>query len=64
MLDRPAFRPLADETVFRAVSIDHGVVSWMDGEIDISPEWLYVHGTPYVYPEIEASDSLVAENSD
>ena len=41
LLSFPAFQPLRDEKVFRAVQVDHGVVTWMDGEIDIAPETVY-----------------------
>lgn len=44
LLDRPAFAPLRDENVFRGAYIDHGVVTWLDGEIDIAPESLYERG--------------------
>ena len=52
LFDFPAFQPLKDETVFKAVSIDHGVVVWMDGEIDIAPETMYVDS--YAYEELPA----------
>lgn len=44
LLDCPAFRPLADEAVFKGVYIDYGVAVWNDGEIDIAPEALYHDG--------------------
>lgn len=44
LLESPAFRPLADESVFRGVYIDYGVPVWNDGDIDISPETLYLDG--------------------
>jgi hypothetical protein len=43
LLQEPAFAPLADMDVFRGVYIDYGVLVWNDGEIDISPEYLYEH---------------------
>lgn len=43
LLDQPAFVPLADKEVFAGVYIDYGVTVWMDGEIDISPKYLYDH---------------------
>lgn len=46
LLDTPAFSPLRDEAVFRAVYIDYGVTMWQDGDIDISPEYLYEKGIP------------------
>lgn len=37
ILEGPVFAPLKDSQVFNAVQIDHGVVTWMDGEIDCAP---------------------------
>lgn len=36
-----AFAPLADQEIFSRYSIDHGVLTWLDGDIDIAPEGLY-----------------------
>ena len=44
LLELPAFRPLSAEEVFRACGVEHGVVTWRDGELDIAPEWLFEHG--------------------
>ena len=41
------FRALEDVEVFENVSIDHGVVTWQDGEIDCSPEFMYDHSYEY-----------------
>lgn len=46
LLGRPAFEPLKDKAVFESVTLDHGVPTWLDGEIDISPAYLYQEGTP------------------
>ena len=46
LLKLPAFIPLANEKVFSAVGIEHGVPIWNDGEIDIAPETLYEDGKP------------------
>ena len=64
LLNRPAFLRLAVEAVFRAFSLDHGVVSWLDGDVDIAPEWLFDHGEPYRYPEITVSAPCVAESDE
>lgn len=45
LLDKPAFRDLRDEQLFYQVYIDFGVPVWKDGDIDISPEYLYENGT-------------------
>lgn len=44
LLGQPAFEPLSDMAVFRAVYIDYGVPVWCDGDIDIAPETLYEQG--------------------
>ena len=46
LLDSPAFAPLADKAVFRDVYIDYGIPVWKDGDIDISPEYLYENSVP------------------
>lgn len=48
-LQGPAFRPLADENVFRNPTLFHGVITWNNGEIDIAPETVYRNS--YDYPK-------------
>ena len=36
--------------VFASAAVDHGVVVWLDGEIDIAPETMYANS--YVYNEM------------
>lgn len=38
LLDMPLFAPLKDERLFNRVYLDHGVPSWNNGQIDLSPE--------------------------
>jgi hypothetical protein len=60
LLDAPCFRPLQDESLFRSVSLYHGVPVWLDGEIDIAPERLWQDGfleepavlAPVIPPEL------------
>ncbi len=47
LLQYPAFEPLSDPEVFNTFTIDHGVLSWLDGDIDIAPEALYKRSYPY-----------------
>lgn len=47
VLDGPAFEPLKDENIFRHPVLDHGVVTWSNGEIDCSPEYMYSHSYEY-----------------
>ena len=50
LLVYPAFKAIEDEKVFKAAQIDHGVVTWADGDIDIAPETMYQNS--YVYEEM------------
>ena len=47
LLEYPVFH-LKDKEVFSHPEIDHGVVTWLDGELDISPESMYENSYPYV----------------
>lgn len=47
LLAYPAFQPLRDEAVFRAASVEHGAVTWDNGEIDIAPESIYASSYAY-----------------
>lgn len=50
LLSLPAFKPLENVDIFNSATIEHGVVVWNDGEIDISPEYIYKNS--YSYDEI------------
>ena len=41
LLQYPAFKPLSDETIFMSATVEQGVVTWCNGEIDIAPEIMY-----------------------
>ena len=47
ILDGPVFAPLHDPAVFDNPRIEHGVVTWKDGEIDCAPEYMYDHSYEY-----------------
>lgn len=49
ILQGSAFMPLSEEKVFRDISVSHGVVSWMNGDIDCAPEYMYENS--FVYEE-------------
>ena len=40
LLEKEAFYPLKDKATFSQVFIDFGVLCWLNGEIDISPEFV------------------------
>lgn len=43
----PAFSPLRDGSAQATVRVEHGFVSWLDGEIDLAPEYVYEHSVVY-----------------
>ena len=47
VLEGSVFEPLRNEDVFTAPVIDHGIVTWLDGEIDCAPEYMYSHSYEY-----------------
>ena len=52
LLAYPAFQPLRDETIFKSAQVEYGVVTWMDGDIDIAPEMMYEKS--YEYEDMRA----------
>jgi hypothetical protein len=48
-----AFEPLRDDEIFKKLSVFHGVITWMNGEIDIAPETVYAQGYPYESDDIQ-----------
>ncbi len=48
-LEGAAFAPLADESIVSNPTLFHGVITWMNGEIDIAPETVYKES--YAYTE-------------
>lgn len=52
----PAFEPLRDGTAQATVRVEHGFISWLDGSIDLAPEYIYEHSVTYN----DAPDELLA----
>jgi len=48
LLEFSAFKPLEQDEVFKSAKVDHGVVVWLDGDIDIAPEVLYRDSLAYL----------------
>lgn len=46
----PAFKSLDDRKVFSSFQLDHGVLTWDNGLIDIAPEALYEKSYRYEVP--------------
>ena len=61
ILTGEAFKRLDDEAVFRNASIDHGVVTWLDGEIDCAPEYMYENS--YEYTPIGSSNDCYIKSA-
>ena len=62
LFEFPALKPLGNPEILRAFSIDHGILNWLDGELDIAPEWLFDHGVPPgIVPDMDPLVSCVAE---
>ena len=49
LLQYPAFKPLENDDVFMSAKVERGVLTWLDGDIDIAPETLYKNS--FVYQE-------------
>ena len=47
LLTGSAFELLKDEKTLADFTIFHGVMTWLNGEIDIAPETMYVESYPY-----------------
>lgn len=47
VLQYGVFEALNEETLFHGAVIGHGVVTWADGEIDCSPEFMYQNSYKY-----------------
>lgn len=54
LLKGSAFEPLRDEKILSDYSIFHGVMTWMNGEIDIAPETMYADSYPYTAEAVNA----------
>ena len=47
LLQYPTFAPLMDDSVFKSVQVEWGVVTWCNSELDIAPEFVYENSHPY-----------------
>jgi len=41
LLDGEVFAPLADEKIFNDYRLDYETLTWLDGEVDVAPEFVY-----------------------
>ena len=49
ILDGVVYEPLKDKEVFDNVSVDHGILTWKNGDIDCAPEYVYANSYEYEY---------------
>ena len=56
----PAFKALGNEEVFRKIELDGWTVTWLNGTIDLSPEYLYENSVP-AHETSEVAPPIVAE---
>lgn len=47
ILQGEVFEPLKREEIFKNPIVDHGVVTWDDGNIDCAPEFMYNNSYEY-----------------
>ena len=47
LLSMPVFEPLANPDVFTGSMIDHGILTWLGGAIDIGTDYVYSSSYPY-----------------
>ena len=47
LLHGSAFAPLRDPDVLANLKVEHGFVSWLDGAVDVAPEYLHDNALPY-----------------
>lgn len=57
----PALKELQNEAVFRKIALDGWTVTWLNGTIDIAPEYLYEKSVP-AYDTSEVTPAVVAES--
>ena len=55
LLTGSVFEPLKDEKILADFTIFHGVMTWMNGEIDIAPETMYADSYPYTSRDVSAA---------
>ncbi|MCD8287050.1 MAG: DUF2442 domain-containing protein [Clostridia bacterium] len=51
VLEGPVYESLKNEEVFANVKISHGIITWANGSIDCSPEFMYSHSYEYIPPQ-------------
>ena len=47
LLQGEAFAPLSDAIVFADCKLDYETLTWLDGELDVAPEFVYENSVVY-----------------
>ncbi len=47
LLGMPVFEVLKDEKIFKNCVVQDGIITWLDGELDIAPETIYKSSFKY-----------------
>lgn len=47
LLEYPVYQPLANREIFNTAKIEHDILTWQNGDIDISPETVYQKSFAY-----------------
>jgi hypothetical protein len=47
LLEGSAFEPLRSKIIQDTVKVEHGFISWDDGNIDVAPEYIYERSYAY-----------------
>lgn len=51
ILNKGIFKKLENDFIFNHAALDHGVITWDNGEIDCAPEFIYENS--FEYPALE-----------
>ncbi len=46
-IEGPAFEPLRQEVAQSTVAVSHGFLTWLGGQIDLAPEYVFEHSIAY-----------------
>jgi hypothetical protein len=57
-LAEPVFAPLRHENVFNTLTVEHGFISWDNGNIDIAPEYVYENSYKYNPVDIVSAEGV------
>lgn len=47
LLEYPIYKKLEDYEIFKSAYVENGIIVWNNGEIDVSPETVYINSFEY-----------------